>query len=97
MTILSQEWPGVGGWVGVGGGGKRDQVGSWGGGGGGGGAPAPPPPHDPAAVAVRLRAYREQTAPVLDWYAARGGVIRIPAVGSVEEIAGRVEGALAAR
>lgn len=45
---------------------------------------------DPAAVAVRLRAYREQTAPVLDWYERRGGVRRIPAVGSVEEIAARV-------
>jgi hypothetical protein len=30
-------------------------------------------------------------------YEQRGGVIRIPAVGSVEEIAGRVEEALAAR
>ncbi len=52
---------------------------------------------DPAAVAVRLRAYREQTAPVLDWYEERGGVIRIPAVGSVEEIAAQVEEALTAR
>jgi adenylate kinase len=45
---------------------------------------------DPAAVATRLRAYREQTAPVLAWYEARGGVRRIPAVGTVEEIAERV-------
>ncbi len=45
---------------------------------------------DPAAVATRLRAYREQTAPVLDWYEARGLVRRVPAVGSVEEIAQRV-------
>jgi adenylate kinase len=49
---------------------------------------------DPAAVATRLRAYREQTAPVLAWYEARGGVRRIPAVGTVEEIAARVRGAL---
>lgn len=49
---------------------------------------------DPAAVAVRLQAYREQTAPVLDWYEARGGVIRIPAVGTVDEIADRVRAAL---
>jgi len=49
---------------------------------------------DPAAVATRLRAYREQTAPVLAWYEARGGVRRIPAVGTVEEIAARVRRAL---
>ena len=36
---------------------------------------------DPAAVERRLEAYREQTAPVLDWYEQRGGVTRIPATG----------------
>ncbi|MFN0180687.1 MAG: adenylate kinase [Gemmatimonadales bacterium] len=45
---------------------------------------------DPTAVQRRLKAYREQTAPVLDWYQARGGVHRIAAVGGVEEIAERV-------
>jgi adenylate kinase len=49
---------------------------------------------DPAAVTTRLRAYREQTAPVLAWYESRGGVRRIPAVGPVEEIAARVRRAL---
>lgn len=49
---------------------------------------------DPAAVATRLRAYREQTAPVLAWYEARGLVRRIPAVGSIEEIAARVRQAI---
>jgi adenylate kinase len=49
---------------------------------------------DPDAVATRLRAYREQTAPVLAWYDARGGVRRIPAVGTIEEIAARVRRAL---
>jgi adenylate kinase len=49
---------------------------------------------DPAAVATRLRAYREQTAPVLEWYEQRGSVKRIPAVGSVDEIATRVRRAL---
>ncbi len=52
---------------------------------------------DPEAVAVRLRAYREQTAPVLDWYERRSGVIRSPAVGGVEVIAGRVREALERR
>lgn len=45
---------------------------------------------DPEAVARRLAAYREQTAPVLAWYDTRGGVTRIHAVGSVDEIAARV-------
>lgn len=49
---------------------------------------------DPQAVATRLQAYRKQTAPVLDWYDARKLVRRIPAVGSVEEIAERVRLAL---
>ena len=49
---------------------------------------------DPAAVATRLRAYREQTAPVLAWYEARGRVHRIPAVGTIEEISARVRRAL---
>ena len=45
---------------------------------------------DPAAVANRLRAYREQTAPVIDWYEHHGGVTRVEAEGSVAEIAARV-------
>ena len=49
---------------------------------------------DPKAVERRLTAYREQTAPVLAWYEARGGVVRVSAVGAVEEIAGRVKQAL---
>ena len=49
---------------------------------------------DPEAVATRLRAYRKQTAPVLDWYEARNLVHHIPAVGSIEEIASRVRQAL---
>ncbi len=49
---------------------------------------------DPAAVATRLKAYREQTAPVLDWYEQRDLLRRIPAVGSVQDIAGRVRQAL---
>lgn len=45
---------------------------------------------DPTAVARRLKAYREQTAPVLDWYQARGVVRKIPAIGAVADIAERV-------
>jgi adenylate kinase len=46
---------------------------------------------DPAAVAIRLQAYREQTAPVLEWYRARGPVDVIPAVGGIEGIAAQVQ------
>lgn len=49
---------------------------------------------DPVAVERRLLAYRTQTAPVLAWYEARGGVKTIPAVGTVDQIAGRVQQAL---
>jgi adenylate kinase len=49
---------------------------------------------DPSALATRLAAYRKQTAPVLDWYEKRNLLRRIPAVGSVEEIAERVRHAL---
>ena len=52
---------------------------------------------DPDAVKVRLRAYRDQTAPVLAWYEQRGGVITIPAIGSVGAIADRVREALKGR
>ncbi|MGH7657764.1 MAG: adenylate kinase [Gemmatimonadales bacterium] len=45
---------------------------------------------DPDAVAVRLAAYREQTAPVLAWYQEQGVVRIIDAVGTVDEVAGRV-------
>jgi len=49
---------------------------------------------DPSAVATRLGAYRKQTAPVLNWYETRKLLRRIPAVGSVDEIAARVRHAL---
>ncbi len=49
---------------------------------------------DPVAVERRLKAYREQTAPVLAWYQERLGVTRIPATGTVDEIAARVTQAL---
>lgn len=52
---------------------------------------------DPDAVKVRLKAYRDQTAPVLAWYEQRGGVIGIPAIGSVDAIANRVREALKGR
>ena len=49
---------------------------------------------EPESVKRRLEAYRSQTAPVLDWYERRGGVTRIPATGTVEQIAERVRSAV---
>jgi adenylate kinase len=46
---------------------------------------------DPDAVKRRLRAYREQTAPVLELYRGKGKVQMIDAVGTVDEIAERVK------
>jgi adenylate kinase len=49
---------------------------------------------DPAAVAIRLKAYREQTAPVIAWYQAHGGVTRVEATGTVDDVSGRAMRAL---
>ena len=49
---------------------------------------------DPVAVQRRLVAYRNQTAPVLEWFDRLGIVTRIPAIGGVDEIAGRVRQAI---
>lgn len=51
---------------------------------------------DPAAVERRLKAYREQTAPVLSWYRDRASVVTIPSNGTVEEVAERVRKAVGA-
>lgn len=45
---------------------------------------------DPAAIANRLSAYRQQTAPVLAWYQQHGRITRIPGIGGVQEVAARV-------
>ena len=50
---------------------------------------------DPTAVTTRLQSYRDQTAPVLAWYQQRGTLVRIPAVGPVDDVATRARRALA--
>ena len=45
----------------------------------------------------RLEVYEEQTAPLIDIYAARGIVITINGLGEVAEVTGRILDALAAR
>lgn len=52
---------------------------------------------DPEAVLRRLAAYRVQTAPLIAWYAARGGVTAVDAVGRVDVVAERVRQAVAAK
>ncbi len=52
------------------------------------------PDDAPDALATRLKAYRDQTAPVLSWYDGRTGVRRIPATGTIQEIADRVQRSL---
>ena len=47
-----------------------------------------------AAVAIRLKAYRDQTAPVLAFYEAKGLVRRVPAIGAIDGIASRVRAAV---
>jgi adenylate kinase len=50
---------------------------------------------EPEAVRNRLRVYREQTAPVIEWYHANGNpVVPVDAVGGVDEVTARVLRAL---
>jgi adenylate kinase len=56
-----------------------------------GGDLVPRPDDRPETVRRRLEVYREQTAPVLAWYAASTvPVVRVDGVGTVTEVAGRV-------
>ncbi len=50
---------------------------------------------EPEAVRKRLQVYRDQTAPVIDWYAQHGGnLVHIDALGTLEEVEARMFGAL---
>jgi len=50
---------------------------------------------EPDAVRTRLAVFREQTAPVLAWYERHGDrVVRVNAIGTVDEVTGRVMAAL---
>ena len=51
----------------------------------------------PEAIMVRMRAYQESTAPLADYYAARGLLVPILAEGAPEEIYARAEAALEQR
>lgn len=50
---------------------------------------------EPEAIRKRMQVYRDQTAPVIDWYTAHGGnLLRIDALGSLEEVEARMLKAL---
>ncbi len=50
---------------------------------------------EPDAIRKRMQVYRDQTAPVIDWYAANGAnMVRVDAIGSLEEVEARVLKAL---
>lgn len=48
----------------------------------------------PEAFQKRLAVYREQTAPLIDYYRKRGRLADVPGIGTIEEISDRVRKAL---
>jgi adenylate kinase len=52
---------------------------------------------DEAVVRHRLEVYAEQTAPLIDIYAARGVLAKVDGIGEVTEVTDRIESELAAR
>jgi adenylate kinase len=50
---------------------------------------------EPEAIRKRMQVYRDQTAPVIDWYSAKGAnMVRVDAIGSLEDVESRVHAAL---
>jgi adenylate kinase len=50
---------------------------------------------EPEAIRKRMQVYRDQTAPVIDWYVSSGAnLVRVDAIGSLEEVEARVLKAL---
>lgn len=47
-------------------------------------------------IRTRMKVYRDQTAPLLEYYGAKGKLRSVDGVGSLEEVTARVEEALAA-
>ncbi|MEQ1735365.1 MAG: adenylate kinase [Rhodoglobus sp.] len=50
-----------------------------------------------SVVRHRLEVYREQTAPLIDLYAARGVLVKIDAIGDIDDVTARITGSLAGR
>jgi adenylate kinase len=50
---------------------------------------------EPEAIRKRMQVYRDQTSPVIDWYVQHGAnLVRINAIGSLDEVEGRMNAAL---
>jgi adenylate kinase len=47
------------------------------------------------SIRTRMRVYREQTQPLIDYYRAHGVLREVDGLGTVDAVAGRIEGALA--
>lgn len=52
---------------------------------------------DEAVVRHRLEVYREQTEPLIDIYDGRGALVKVDALGPIDEVTERITAALAAR
>jgi len=52
---------------------------------------------DEAVVRHRLEVYRAQTAPLIDVYAARGMLVKIDAIGPIDEVTERITASLSSR
>jgi len=50
---------------------------------------------NPESYAVRLKAYNDQTAPLLPYYAAQGKLTEVDGMGTVEAVAAAIDAALA--
>ncbi len=53
------------------------------------------PDDNPESYKVRLAAYNAQTAPLLPYYAAQAKLYEVDGMGAVEDVAARIDGALA--
>ncbi len=50
---------------------------------------------EPEAIRKRMQVYRDQTSPVIDWYVQHGAnLVRINAIGSLDDVEGRMNAAL---
>lgn len=52
---------------------------------------------DESVVRHRLEVYREQTAPLIDLYDGRGVLVKIDAIGAIDDVTARITAALAER
>ena len=54
-----------------------------------------PPDDNPESFKVRLDAYNTQTAPLLPYYKGQGKLVEVDGMGSIDQVAGAIDGALA--